>query len=313
MATIITDKIAIYKNGSWNNIRGSQAFVNNAWKNIEGGSGVYYNGNWYVFDANKNIIVRTHQVPSASTIIIDGDVHSVGPNSQLDSPAYLSEGQLCSIYTTTASSSYYVDSYKVNLGEYIQEQQYLWINPIVIDVSEQLKTYDFTPVILPVYQNQKMFQGNENITIIIENSTGDSNIHFNNSSFSINIRNNYQGGGFGNEAYTESGNTLTINLNNGIYEFFPNPNCYFPSNPTQNNINQNCPFVVQINAPMLVHTLNGFLYNYTIQTTVDGVVNDSYNLNLNYGFSNLYLRKSNSQARFSTNVSTIKFKITQAW
>ena len=60
MAEIITDDISIYKNGSWNSIKKQQAYVSGGWKTIGEGSGVYYNGNWYVFKTiPKSIEVMT--------------------------------------------------------------------------------------------------------------------------------------------------------------------------------------------------------------------------------------------------------------
>ena len=49
MAEIITDSISIYKDGKWNNIKYNQIRVNGEWKVLEYGSGMFYNGDWYVF------------------------------------------------------------------------------------------------------------------------------------------------------------------------------------------------------------------------------------------------------------------------
>jgi hypothetical protein len=50
MAEIITDDISIYKDGSWKSIKNQQAYVNGSWQTIGDGSGVYKDGNWYVFN-----------------------------------------------------------------------------------------------------------------------------------------------------------------------------------------------------------------------------------------------------------------------
>ena len=76
MAEIITDDISIYKDGSWRSIKEQQVY-SNGWKTIGNGSGVYCNGNWYVFNEDSRLLLHPNSTFKLTFDHIEGLIGSV--------------------------------------------------------------------------------------------------------------------------------------------------------------------------------------------------------------------------------------------
>jgi hypothetical protein len=176
MATITVDDISIYKNNSWRSIKDQQAYVNWSWQTIGDGSGVYKDGNWYVFDSIPKYTVTYSTNDSRDTLNV---WYRDSNNKQVIIPSGSQVKSGTTIYTsgTTTQSNYRLDHVIGSMGGiayyYADLHDSFPLNNIVNDA-------DYDGIFSVHYYSIPYATSDANIRLIINNQTSDyyGNINF---------------------------------------------------------------------------------------------------------------------------------------
>jgi hypothetical protein len=78
MAIINVDDISIYKGGKWNSLK-NQKVYSNGWRDMSDGSGVYKDGNWYVFESlpTYTVTYASNNYGTASMYYLDANHQAI--------------------------------------------------------------------------------------------------------------------------------------------------------------------------------------------------------------------------------------------